>query len=612
MRTTVVNVLLDAMLPAHLRDPQRVLDKDGVEALMLSLAKEQPDLYPKVAQFLSEAGAKIAFRRGETFRLDDFRPPRARERVMQDLRKALGELEASKPDAAALRDGRARIFAEFSDRMVREVSSEALHNRNNIAMTVLSGARGKKPQLRDLIATPGYYLDNDGAPIPWFVERSFAEGLSPADFLAGTFAGREAVTGAKKAVAKGGFLAKTFARANAQNFIMAGDCGTTNGIDLEATEKDIRGRVLQREAAGYPAGTVVTRGVWLRLREAGKPVIVRSPMTCELPRGMCAKCFGVTAEGRFPKIGDHVGVTASNAEGEPLAQGALNMKHVVSAAGGQQEFSGLSYIEQFTESPEEFRHRTVVSPVEGVVGGIREAPQGGNYIEINGQEVYVPLGRKMQVKPGDQVEAGDFLTDGLADPEDVLLYKGLGAARRYYADKLGEISAASGAAMDRRNFEVLARTAVDHVELDDPEEEGYLPSDLVSYNDYVHRRKLPENIAKLPLRDAKGLYLQHGALHFSVGTKLTPSTIKKLTEAGFDSVYAAPDPPAFSPRMLRLQQAASFTDDWLGRLGGSYLTRNFADSKMRALDTNILQNTHPVPRLAVGVGYGDNINQGHL
>lgn len=598
------------MLPQSMRDPQRVLDKKGVEELMLRLAKEQPDLYPKVAQFLSEQGAKMAYRRGETFRLSDFKPTASREAILTNLRKDVDRLNNSGLAGKELNQARMDLFGKYSEQLADATSKEALAARNNIAMTVLSGARGKKPQLRDLIASPGFYTDYEGNPIPWFIERSFSEGLSTADFLAGAYAARGAVTESKKAVAKGGFLAKTFARTNARNAITMKDCGTTNGIDLPPDEKDLRGRVLQRPAGGVESGAVIDRGVFNSIQKAGKPVIVRSPLTCEAPQGICAKCFGVTAEGKFPSVGDHVGMTSANAIGEPMAQGALNQKHVTSASGPGAEYAGLDYLTQFTESPEEFKNRTVVSPKEGVITDIRPAPQGGQYVLVGNEEVYVPADRTLVVKKGDELEAGDSLTDGLTDPEDVVNLKGLGEGRRYYADKLGEIAAASGAGMDRRNFEVLARSAVNHVELDDPEEEGYLPSDVVAYNEYQTRRSLPEDLEESEPDAAVGKYLQTPALHYTVGTRITNQVAKRLKDTGFGKVTVSKQEPGFRPVMMRLQQAASFDDDWLARLGGSYLSKNLEDSKTRALDTNIEQNLHPVPRLAAGVGYADKLDTG--
>jgi len=999
MAISAINLLLDEALPEGLRDPHRIYDAKGVNALMSEVAKRHPELYPKLTKLLGDVGRKQAWRRGETFRMHDFNPVADRNALWQELDARESEV-AGIEDPKTRAEARGDLYEEMSSRLQKETNTAALAAKNNIAMSVLSGARGKEAQLRDLIASPGFFPDGKGGVVPGFVRNSYAEGLRPYEFLSSSFSSRAAITESKKATAKGGFLAKTLARAMATEYVSAPDCGTSNGIDLPTDEKDIRGRILQRETAGYPAGTVIDRKVMSRLQqEKLDTVIVRSPLSCNAEHGVCGKCFGVKANGRFPKVGEHVGITASNALGEPMAQSALclsvgtevlmadfstrkiellapgdwvmgadkegntfpvlvtalhdqgvqtchsygfavgsttqrlyltatpahkilankksssahlrkkyngaygyggpdnyraaimpvgypnkqfaavlpascrveglheplalmigiflgdgcrspesgcpspvfscaeadlledlntfllphdlackkckrshdhnvttprllgkrrartnplktllkkleclhkyahekcipaavwgwdnesvaelikgylaadgsvyrhkagnvgvgfgsvsrpllegvklllarrfgiyggtinpgtkagtngythdawtfvvsredqvkkfaetfqnipgrkggllraylaelpvrsarhpepfvralrktaelvgptqcyditvehedhlfvlanglivsnSMKHVTSGKGKAREYSGLDFINQFVESPEEFKEKAAVSPVNGHVDAIRPAPQGGNYVVVGAHEVYVPLDREVTAKVGDALEAGDQLSDGLLDVEDVLAHRGLGEARRYWSDRMGAMAAASGAAMDRRLFETLAKSVVDHVELDDPEEEGFLPDDKVRYSRWLHRRNLPATPVETKLREATGKYLEQPALHYTVGTKLTPRMLDHLDKNGIPKVYVSDKEPSFRPTFVRLQQVAATDDDWLASLGGSYLGANLGQGVMRAQDTNILENIHPVPRLAVGVGYGDKLEE---
>ncbi len=746
-RISAVNLLINSFLPEDLRDDKRLYDSKGTSALMTEIAKRYPDQYPTITKAIGDVGRKQAWTRGETFRLDDFRPVIDRKTIYGELDVREAEIVKNIIDPDKRRDALGELYGEFSARISKETNAAALKSRNNIALTVLSGARGKEAQLRDLISTPGFYTDANGRAIPGFVRRSFAEGVRPSDWLASTYSGRGAVTTAKTAVAKGGFLSKTLARAAATTYVSEKDCGTTNGIDLVKSEPDLLGRILQRDAGNHKAGEVITRKVFRDIKDSKvEDVIVRSPITCQAKHGICSKCFGVKAEGQFPKIGDHVGVTSSTALGEPLAQGALNClfaatyimmadgssrridriqtgdvvmganldgavfpvmvtavwdqgmqpvsrytyrshnehwkiestaahpilavnrhgmtertpvsqarvvltedgieavickveemgelpcydlsvehedalfvlanglivkntKHVTSASGPKQEFSGLDYLIQFTESPEEFKDKGIVASVDGVVSSIDQAPQGGSYIVIGDKKHYVPIDRTVAVKPGDTVEAGDNMSDGLVDPEDVMKYKGLGEARSYWASKMAQISKASGAGMDRRLFETLARANVDHIDLDDPEEEGFLPDDRVRYSEYVQRRNIPDKLQKLRATAAVGKYLEAPALHHTIGTRITPSIAEHLDKKGFGDVYVSEKEPGFRPVFVRLQQVASTDDDWLASLGGSYLGKNLQEGIMRAQDTNIEENNHPVPRMAVGVGYGDKLEE---
>jgi len=607
-KISAVNILVDSLLPEEFRDPLRIYDKKGMDKLMTEVAKARPDLYPKLAKVLGDIGRNQAYFSGATFRLSDFKPVMDRNKIWAELDLEKEMLDLQNRDPEEKREALAGLFAKYSDKVSRETNAAALGKRNNIALTVLTGARGKEGQLRDLVSSPGYYPDAGGRAIPWFIRNSFSEGLQPADYLAGSYAARGAVTDSKRATAQGGFLAKTLSRAAATHIITQDDCGTINGLDLPIDEPDLRGRVLQRPAAGLAAGTVLDRKALARIKASNiKELIVRSPLTCNSENGMCSKCFGVKAEGRFPKLGEHVGVTASNALGEPLTQAALSLKHITSGKGVKKEFSGLDYIMQFVESPEEFKDRSIVTKTDGRVERVEAAPQGGSFIYVSGEKHYVPLEREITVQSGEVLEAGDSLTDGLTDVEDILNYKGLGEARRYWSDRLSEMAKASAAGMDRRQFEVLAKANVDHIQLDDPVEDGFLPDDKVRYSSYVHKRQLPYSPKETRAKDSVGMYLEQPVLHHTVGTKITPRMAQSLADKGFEKVWTSDKEPSFRPEFIRLQQVAATDDDWLASLGGSYLGAQLQQGVMRAQDTNVLENIHPVPRLAYGEDYGKNL-----
>jgi DNA-directed RNA polymerase subunit beta' len=610
MPTSAVNILIDSMLPEDLRDSNRLYDKKGVGELLSEVAKRYPDRYSKLSKAIGDIGQQQVWDRGETFRLADFKPVIDRQPFYDELDKREAEIKKKVQDPAARKDALGTLYGEMSDRISKATNAAALSKRNNIAITVLTGARGKDAQLRDLLSTPGFYTDGKMHTIPGFIRQSYAEGLRPADYLAGTYGARNSVTHSKRMTAKGGFYGKTLGRASATTYVTEKDCGTSNGIALPMDEKDIRGRVLQRETAGLPAGTVIDRKAMEKLKDSGEEqVLVRSPMTCQAEHGICAKCYGVKSNGKMPKVGDHVGYTSAQAASEPIIQGALSMKHVTSASGPKTEFSGLDYLNQVAESPEEFKDRAVVAKTDGRVDNIREAPQGGQYVTINGEDHYVAPDRFINVKKGQTLEAGDPLTDGLQDPEDVMKYKGLGAARSYWAETMAKISKASGAGADRRVFETLARSAVDHVDLDDPIEEGFLPDDRVRYSQFVLRRTPPRNVVELPAGKAVGQYLEAPALHHTVGTRVTASMAEDLAKKGFPKLQVSPTEPGFRPTMVRLTQVASTDDDWLASLGGSYLGNQLREGITRAQDTNIEKSWHPVPRLAVGEGYADKLEE---
>lgn len=411
--------------------------------------------------------------------------------------------------------------------------------------------------------------------------------------------------------AKGGALSKMMSQAAAPLVVTTKDCGVQNGIDLDVGDKSLRGRVLARPVAGFDAGTVIDRDVINTAKKKGaEAIIARSPLTCQAKEGICARCAGLKPEGVFPKVGESVGTTAANALGEPITQSALNVKHTGGMAASQRTYGGFSWINQFMQSPETFQDKAAVAHKAGVVQEIRPAPQGGSYVVQGGEEYYVPPGFNALVKPGQSVEAGDQLAEGLVDPYDVVALRGLGEGRRYYTDRLMKILADSGMPADRRNVEMMARATLDHVRVkDDTELEGVLPDDVVSYQSMLTRYRPPATAKPVGVDDAVGKYLQQPALHYTIGTALTPRMAERLKSRGYDKVWIDDTPPPFEPEMVRLAAASHNTEDWLAAQNTSYLSKQIKERAIRGQDTNVKENVNFAPRLAYGEGFAKNIEQ---
>jgi hypothetical protein len=414
----------------------------------------------------------------------------------------------------------------------------------------------------------------------------------------------------KVSTAKGGFFAKLLSQVAAPLIVTEKDCGTVNGIDLPADAPDLRNRFLATPAGGLDSGALLDRKGLAQVRNKIKSdkVIVRSAMTCQAARGVCAKCIGADSRGQLHQIGYAAGITAANALGEPSTQAALSEKHTSGAASKKAAYSGLDWLQRFVQVPDNFPDRAPVAEQDGTVL-VKEAPQGGHYVHIGEQEHYVPAGLAVLVKTGERVEAGQPLSDGVIRPDDVVRLRGVGEGRRYYSDRLGQMFADSGFKPDPRNVELIARAAVDHVQIDDPDglPEGVLPDDVVQFGAFMRNYDPPEDAQVRDVKDTAGQYLQQPALHYTPGTKLAGSMVERLNKAGITKIMTSEKAPAFHPSMVRLQTSSFANPDWLASMSTSYLGKQLAVGAQRGQDTNIQHNIHFAPRLAVGVDFGKNI-----
>ena len=578
---------------------------------MAAVAKSYPHKYEEIAQHIADTGRNASYDQGESLTLRDMLPVLDRDAVLAQMDSEIAQAKQESRNHDEFHQKRMGIWGRYSQLLEKETQKAAMRQNNNLAYSVVSGARGKPAQLKMMLSTPGIYEDYKGNPVPLFVRHSFGEGLRPAEYLAGTFGARQTVLSTKRSTAKGGDLSKQMVQAAAAITVSRKDCGTDNGIDLELDDPSLRNRVLAQNTAGIPAGTILDKTALDHLRKTKTAkVMVRSALTCTADHGICAKCVGAGPTGKLPAIGDAAGITAAQALGEPITQMALNSKHTGGVAGQKREYSGFGYINQIVQSPETFPDRATVAEHDGTVESITDAPQGGSYVRIAGEDHYIHPGYPVLVKPGEKVEAGDQLSDGLVDAGDMVRLRGLGEGRRYYADRLKKVLDDSGMPADRRNTEMMARAAIDHVRIEDPEGLGdSLPDDVVSYNRLSSKYVPPEDSKELEPRHAHGQYLQVPALHYTIGTRITPKVAQRISDAGFKTIYASPSQPGFAPEMVRLRAAAHVNPDWLASQHTSFLSKQLGDAAVRAEDTDIDANSHFAPRLAVGQGFGANVHE---
>lgn len=140
---------------------------------------------------MSDLGLQASFLNGETMTLNDLKPVIDRQPIYDSMDQEISQLNKKAPD---FKQKRNMIFQKYNDIIQKKTAEQALKNRNNIAMAVLSGARGKPDQLKAMISTPGTYSDYKGEPVPIFSRESFAEGVRPVTFLAGSYGTRASVS----------------------------------------------------------------------------------------------------------------------------------------------------------------------------------------------------------------------------------------------------------------------------------------------------------------------------------------------------------------------------------------------------------------------------------
>ena len=293
-----------------------------------------------------------------------------------------------------------------------------------------------------------------------------------------------------------------------------------------------------------------------------------------------------------------------------LANGLIvsnSAKHSGGVAGQEKAVGGFAYINQLIQTPKKMQGGAAHATVDGMVQRIEPAPAGGHYVTIGGEKHYVGEGFDLKVKKGDEIEAGDMLSDGIPNPAIITRYKGVGEGRRYFVNEFRKAMAGSGMQGHRRNIELLARGLINHVQLTE-ETDDNAPDDIVPYSTLEHTYKPREGHERLTPKKALGQYLERPVLHYTIGTKIRPSMLRDFDDFGVQEIPVHRNPPPFVPHMVRGMYQLQHDPDWMTQMYGSGLKKSLLESVARG-GTSEERGTSFIPSLATGTDFGEVANR---
>lgn len=612
LNATVGQIFVNEALPEDLRDYNRTLDGPAIKSLLQNVARNHPDKYRDVSYRLNQVGLRAAQEQGgmsfgARHLLRSKVANETRERIQGKLKQILANDSLSDKDRA---EQIVKAVGSESMPQIKAVLEEAIQNKNPLGTQVMSGTRGKAMNLASLIASDMLYSDHHDEVIPIPVLRSYSEGLSPEEYWAGTYGARRGIMSTKFATQEAGFLSKQLNQAGHRLVVMGEEPEEEAGAPLrgmiaDTDDSDNEGSLLAADTGPYKKNTPLTPKVLNHLKRLGKNrILVRSPIIGGSPEGgVYARDVGIRENGALPGRGEQVGLQAAQALSEPISQGQLSAKHSGGVAGQEKAVGGFQYINQLIQTPKKMQGGAAHSTLDGRVQRIEPAPAGGHNVIINGQKHYVGEGFDLKVKQGDDVEAGDMISDGIPNPAIITQYKGVGEGRRYFVNEFRKAMANSGMRGHRRNIELLARGLINHVKLTE-ETDDHVPDDVIPYSTLEHTYKPRAGHEILSPKKAIGQYLERPVLHYTIGTKIRPSMLKDFDEFGVSNVVAHKNPPPFEPHMVRGMYQLQHDPDWLTQMYGSGLKQSLLDSAARGA-TSEARGTSFVSSLATGNDFGE-------
>lgn len=603
--TTVGQLKIKRLLPETERESLATLTSKNLSALMTRLAKTLPsDEYMKVLKQLNTLGDDVASEYGgiASVHLSDVTIPEElkvmRDRLQRQIyrvsqRDDLNSAEKKKRIIELVKHATPEI-----DKAVMDVMST---KENSFGLLVGAGIKGKPQQLRQLIFGDLLTVDSKMRDIPYPTFRSYGEGISPLQYWTASHGGRYGYIQVQKATADAGYFSKQTRGVVHRQQITADDCNNATPVMFDSDDDNAIGSLLWKDTKGksgtvYKKDTPITESI---IDDLPDKIAIRSSICCGMGEGVCAKCAGIRESGRLPDIGDAVGLNGINAANEQITQGALSSKH----SGGESVSAnrvkrGFQAIEQFINMPENFVGGASVATVDGKVKSVTDAPQGGKYVRIGDTDIHVPAYLNPTVSVGDSVEAGDLVSDGMPNIEKIAQYKGIGAGRKAFVEGFYDTLNKNGGAVPKKQIEPFARAYIDKIEITNPDGvQGWIYGDVTSYNKLAKGWKPRMGTFEVKPKSAIGRYLEKPALHYTIGTRITPKVAEDLDKAEISTILVNNAEPPFKLVMPSAKQFTASDEDWITALSGEGLTKSFIQHAQRGSDSD-LHGTSYFPQLA--------------
>ncbi|MEC0328901.1 DNA-directed RNA polymerase subunit beta' [Paenibacillus macerans] len=400
------------------------------------------------------------------------------------------------------------IWSKCKDQ-ITDILMKSMDRYNSIMMMVDSKARGNKSQITQLGGMRGLMANPAGRIIELPIKSNFREGLTVLEYFISTHGARKGLADTALRTADSGYLTRRLVDVAQDVIVREEDCGTDKGFTVGVIQdgKEVIENLYDRIEGRYSFETVrhpengeiiIHRNELIdsdkahEIVDAGITKLqIRSVLSCRARHGVCKKCYGRNlATGKHVEIGEAVGIIAAQSIGEPGTQLTMRTFHTGGVAGDDIT-QGLPRIQELFEARNP-KGQATISEIDGVIKEIREA-KDRREIEVQGEaetKVYsVTYGSRLRVSEGDQIEAGDELTDGSIDPKEILRIKGIRGVQNYILQEVQRVYRNQGVEINDKHVEVMIRQMLRKIRIVDSGDTPLLPGSFVDLHEYEMANK---------------------------------------------------------------------------------------------------------------------------
>ena len=403
-----------------------------------------------------------------------------------------------------------------------------LDKYNNIFMMADSGARGSDKQIKQLAGMRGLMADTTGRTIELPIKSCFREGLDVLEYFMSAHGARKGLSDTALRTADSGYLTRRLVDVSQHMIVRETDCcaGTGREIpgmvvkafmegreEIESLQERITGRFSCNTICDKDGNVIVKANHMITPKRAAKvmaegvdengnpitQVKIRTVLTCRSHMGVCAKCYGSNlATGQAVQVGEAIGIIAAQSIGEPGTQLTMRTFHTGGVAGGDIT-QGLPRVEEIFEARKP-KGLAIITEFGGTAT-IKDTKKKREVIVTNNEtgetKAYlIPYGSRIKVVDGQELEAGDELTEGSVNPHDILKIKGVRAVQDYMLREVQRVYRLQGVEINDKHVEVIVRQCLQKIRVEEPGDSDLLPGSMVDALDFLELNEMLEEEGK--------------------------------------------------------------------------------------------------------------------
>ena len=457
----------------------------------------------EVLDRIKAQGFKYSTKGAITVAVCDAAIPPQKKQYLEEAEQQIGRITAQYRRGLISNQERYHLVIDTWDKTTKRVSdalTDNLDEYNPIYMMADSGARGSINQIRQLAGMRGLIANTSGSTIEIPIKANYREGLNILEYFISSRGARKGLADTALRTADSGYLTRRLVDVAQEVIIRQHDCGAEHGIEvyeiregnevIEPMWERLVGRYLVEDLYHPETGELLMSSDQMmseadahRIVEAGvQRTNIRSILTCESEIGICAKCYGANlARGDTVAIGEAVGTIAAQSIGEPGTQLTMRTFHTGGIASAEDITQGLPRVEELFEGRRP-KNTAIISEIAGKVR-IEEIQRTRHIFVTNDKgeekEYDIPYGFRIRVEEGQEIPAGEPLTEGSVNPHDVLAVKGEQAVQNYLISEVQKTYRIQGVDINDKHIEVIVRQMMRKMKLIEPGDSGLMPGTVL-------------------------------------------------------------------------------------------------------------------------------------